>query len=94
MSKTLERYHRRSYGEMEANHQDPDAQSSYQEYLKLKAKVDILQQSQRHYIGEEVEQLGLKKLDQLERQLNSYVRQVRSTKTKHMLDQFSSLQQK
>ncbi|PWA77769.1 hypothetical protein CTI12_AA210860 [Artemisia annua] len=94
MSKTLERYHRCSYGAMEADHQDPDAQSSYQEYLKLKAKVDILQQSQRHYIGEELEQLGLKELDQLERQLDSSLRRVRSTKTKHMLDQLSGLQQK
>ncbi|GJW82797.1 MADS-box protein-like protein isoform X1 [Tanacetum coccineum] len=83
-----------SYGAMEANHQDPDTQSSYQEYLKLKAKVDILRQSQRHYIGEEVEQLGLKEFDQLERQLDSSLRQVRSTKTKHMLDQLSGLQQK
>lgn len=94
MSKTLERYHRCSYGAMEANHQDPDTQSCYQEYLKLKAKVDILQQSQRHYNGEELEQLGSKELDQLERQLDSSLRQVRSTKTKHMLDQLSGLQQK
>ncbi|XP_024990847.1 MADS-box protein 04g005320 [Cynara cardunculus var. scolymus] len=94
MSKTLERYQRCSYGAMEANHQDQDAQSSYQEYLKLKAKVDIQQQSQRHYLGEELERLGSKELDQLERQLDSSLRQVRSTKNQHMLDQLSDLQQK
>ncbi|KAI3734086.1 hypothetical protein L6452_13547 [Arctium lappa] len=91
---TLERYHRCSYGAMEDNRQDQDAQNSYQEYLKLKAKVDILQQSQRHYLGEELERLGSKELDQLERQLDSSLRQVRSTKNQHMLDQLSDLQQK
>ncbi|KAJ0764709.1 putative transcription factor, K-box [Helianthus annuus] len=94
MSKTLERYQRCSYGTMEFNQQDPDAQSSYQEYLKLKAKVDILQQSQRHYLGEELERLGSKDLDQLERQMDLALRQVRLTKTKHMLDQLTDLQQK
>ncbi|KAM0006806.1 putative transcription factor MADS-MIKC family [Helianthus debilis subsp. tardiflorus] len=68
--------------------------SSYQEYLKLKAKVDILQQSQRHYLGEELERLGSKDLDQLERQMDLALRQVRLTKTKHMLDQLTDLQQK
>nr|ASP44958.1 SEPALLATA-like MADS box protein GRCD6 [Gerbera hybrid cultivar] len=95
MSKTLERYQRCSYGAMEANHRDQETQkSSYQEYLKLKAKVEILQQSQRHFLGEELGQLGSKELDQLERQLDSSLRQVRSTKTQHMLHQLSDLQQK
>nr|XP_043626309.1 MADS-box protein 04g005320 [Erigeron canadensis] len=94
MSKTLERYHRCNYGTMEANHEDEDSQDNYQEYLKLKAKVDILQQSQRNYLGEELERLGSKELDRLERQLDSSLRQVRSTKTRRMLSQLSELQQK
>ncbi|XP_076901366.1 MADS-box protein 04g005320-like [Bidens hawaiensis] len=94
MSKTLERYHRYSYGTMETNNHDQDSQSSYQEYLKLKAKVDILQQTQRHYLGEELEKLGSKDLDQLERHVDLALRQVRLTKTKHMLDQLSDLHQK
>ncbi|XP_071686408.1 MADS-box protein 04g005320-like [Rutidosis leptorrhynchoides] len=94
MAKTLERYHRCSFGAMEANNLDQEPQSSYQEYLKLKAKVDILQQSQRHFLGEELEQLGLKDLDQLERQLDSSLRKIRSTKTQHMFGQLSELQHK
>ncbi|MFS7960756.1 putative transcription factor, K-box [Helianthus anomalus] len=94
LSKTLERYQRCSYGTLELNQQNPDEQSSYQEYLKLKAKVDILQQSQRHYLGEGLEWLGSKDLDQLERQMDLALRQVRLTKTKHMLDQLTDLQQK
>lgn len=94
MNKTLGRYQRCSYGALETGHPDRDSQSSYQEYVKLKAKVEALQQSQRHLLGEELGQLGTKDLEQLERQLDSTLRQVRSTKTQYMLDQLSDLQQK
>lgn len=94
MNKTLGRYQRCSYGALETGQPDRDTQSSYQEYIKLKAKVEALQQSQRHLLGEELGQLGTKDLEQLERQLDSTLRQVRSTKTQYMLDQLSDLQQK
>ncbi|KAL8112065.1 MADS-box protein CMB1-like isoform X4 [Apium graveolens] len=80
MNKTLGRYQRCSYGALEMGHPDRDTQSSYQEYIKLKAKVEALQQSQRHLLGEELGQLGTKELEQLERQLDSTLRQVRSIK--------------
>ncbi|KAK3039804.1 hypothetical protein RJ639_027117 [Escallonia herrerae] len=68
----------------------------------LKAKVEVLQQSQRdhkaeffrHLLGEDLGQLGTKELDQLERKLDTTLKQVRSTKTQYMLDQLSELQQK
>ncbi|XP_071927885.1 MADS-box protein 04g005320 isoform X1 [Coffea arabica] len=94
MSKTLERYHRCSYADAGMNQSSKDPQSDYQEYLKLKARVEVLQQSQRHLLGEDLAQLGAKQLDQLERQLDASLRQIRSTKTQHMLDQLSDLQQK
>ncbi|KAL1828865.1 hypothetical protein DCAR_0208127 [Daucus carota subsp. sativus] len=94
MNKTLGRYHRCSYGALETGQTEKDTQSSYQEYIKLKAKVEALQQSQRHLLGEELGQLGTKELEELERQLDSTLRQVRSTKTQYMLDQLSDLQQK
>ncbi|KAK1374485.1 Developmental protein SEPALLATA 2 [Heracleum sosnowskyi] len=94
MNKTLGRYQRCSYGALETGHPGRDTQGSYQEYIKLKAKVEALQQSQRHLLGEELGQLGTKDLEQMERQLDSTLRQVRSTKTQYMLDQLSDLQQK
>ncbi|CAI9096430.1 OLC1v1032578C1 [Oldenlandia corymbosa var. corymbosa] len=94
MAKTLERYHRCSYGAAEMNQSSTDSQSNYQEYLKLKARVEVLQQSQRHLLGEDLAQLGTKQLDQLERQLDASLKQIRSIKTQHMLDQLSDLQQK
>ncbi|KAL3501520.1 hypothetical protein ACH5RR_035969 [Cinchona calisaya] len=94
MATTLEKYHRCSYGAVEMNQSSKDSQSNYQEYLKLKSKVEMLQQSQRHMLGEDLGQLGIKQLDQLERQLDTSLKQIRSKKTQHMLDQLSDLHQK
>ncbi|XP_055809876.1 MADS-box protein 04g005320-like [Solanum dulcamara] len=94
MSKTLERYHRYNYGTLEGTQPSQDSQNNYQEYLKLKTRVEVLQQSQRHMLGEDLGQLGTKDLEQLERQLDSSLRKIRSTKTQHMFDQLSVLQRK
>ncbi|KAJ1400887.1 hypothetical protein SESBI_29186 [Sesbania bispinosa] len=95
MAKTLERYQRCSYGALEVNHQpEMETQRRYQEYLKLKSKVEALQKTQRNLLGEELEQLDMKDLEQLERQLDSSLKQIRSNKTQQMLDQLSDLQRK
>ncbi|NP_001362848.1 MADS-box protein 04g005320 [Solanum lycopersicum] len=94
MSDTLERYHRCSYGDLETGQSSKDSQNNYQEYMKLKARVEVLQQSQRHILGEDLGQLNTKDLEQLERQLDSSLRLIRSRRTQNMLDQLSDLQQK
>ncbi|XP_009625300.1 MADS-box protein 04g005320-like [Nicotiana tomentosiformis] len=94
ISKTLERYHICSYSNLEAGQSSIDSQNSYQEYTKLKARVEVLQQSQRHILGEDLGQLNIKELEQIERQLDSSLRQIRSRRTQNMLDQLSDLQQK
>ncbi|CAJ1931846.1 unnamed protein product [Sphenostylis stenocarpa] len=81
MAKTLERYHRCSYGALELHHQpEIETQRRYQEYLKLKSKVEALQQTQRNLLGEELEHLDVKELEHLERQLDSSLKQIRSNK--------------
>ncbi|RVW91160.1 MADS-box protein CMB1 [Vitis vinifera] len=55
-------------------------QSSYQEYLKLKTRVEVLQRSQRHLLGEDLDPLNTKELEQLEHQLEMSLKQIRSTK--------------
>ncbi|KAK3027274.1 hypothetical protein RJ639_041220 [Escallonia herrerae] len=69
-------------------------QNSYQEYLKLKAKVEVLQQSQRHLLGEDLGQLGTKELDQLERKLDTTLKQVRSTKEETLVEVNKALRRK
>ncbi|KAK4371079.1 hypothetical protein RND71_010554 [Anisodus tanguticus] len=94
MSETLERYHRCSYGELKAGQSSKDSQYSYQEYMKLKAKVEVLQESQRHILGEDLGQLNITNLEQLERQLDSSVRQIRSRREQSLLEINRSLKLK
>ncbi|GAB2280170.1 Mismatch-binding protein cmb1 [Dionaea muscipula] len=94
MQKTLERYQRCSYAALESSQPTRENENSYQEYLKLKAKVDVLQRTQRNLLGEDLGDLGTKELEQLEHQLDKSLRLLRSTKTQHMLDQLADLQRK
>ncbi|XP_057436159.1 agamous-like MADS-box protein MADS2 [Lotus japonicus] len=94
MVKTLERYQKCSYGAVEVNKPAKELESSYREYLKLKGRFESLQRTQRNLLGEDLGPLNSKDLEQLERQLDSSLKQVRSTKTQFMLDQLSDLQNK
>ncbi|KAE9601134.1 MADS-box transcription factor 1 [Lupinus albus] len=98
MLKTLERYQKCNYGAPEANVSSREALvmelSTQQEYLKLKARYEALQRSQRNLMGEDLGSLSSKELESLERQLDSSLKQIRSTRTQFMLDQLSDLQRK
>ncbi|KAE8687352.1 Agamous-like MADS-box protein AGL9-like protein [Hibiscus syriacus] len=91
---TLERYNRCTYGALEPGQTEMDTQSNYQEYLKLKAKVESLQRSQRLFLGEDLGDLGSKELEQLEHQLDLSLKKIRSIKTDIMVEQLSELQRK
>ncbi|XP_042504713.1 agamous-like MADS-box protein MADS4 isoform X1 [Macadamia integrifolia] len=81
MIKTLERHQKCSYGAPETNPstREIQEQNSYQEYLRLKARVEALQRSQRNLLGEDLGPLSGKELESLERQLNMSLKQIRST---------------
>ncbi|XP_066395735.1 MADS-box transcription factor 8-like [Miscanthus floridulus] len=69
-------------------------QSSRNEYLKLKTRVNNLQRTQRNLLGEDLGSLGIKELEQFEKQLDLSLRHIRSTGTQHMLDQLTDLQRR
>ncbi|XP_052167652.1 MADS-box transcription factor 8 [Oryza glaberrima] len=97
MTRTLERYQKCSYGGPDTaiqNKENELVQSSRNEYLKLKARVENLQRTQRNLLGEDLGTLGIKELEQLEKQLDSSLRHIRSTRTQHMLDQLTDLQRR
>ncbi|CAL8095384.1 unnamed protein product [Prunus armeniaca] len=94
MEKTLERYQRCSYSALEESQPAQDSQSRYQDYVNLKAKVEVLQRTQRNFLGEDLGHLGTKELQQLENQLDMSLRQIRSTKTQVMHGQISDLLRK
>ncbi|XP_057961746.1 agamous-like MADS-box protein MADS2 isoform X10 [Malania oleifera] len=94
MAKTIEKYQRCSYGAMEGSQNSKQTQSSYEEYVRLKTKVEVLQQYQRNLLGEDLGHFSTKELEQLENQVDESLKQIRSTKTQFMLDQLSELQRK
>ncbi|KAG9439174.1 hypothetical protein H6P81_019339 [Aristolochia fimbriata] len=94
MVKTLEKYQKCSYSALETTQQTKEMENSYQEYLKLKARVEVLQRSQRNLLGEDLGSLNTKELEQLENQLEMSLRHIRSTKTQFMFDQLSDLRRK
>ncbi|XP_062199410.1 MADS-box transcription factor 8 [Phragmites australis] len=94
ITKTLDRYQKCSYGVPDTAVQNKENESSRNEYLKLKARVENLQRTQRNLLGEDLGSLGIKELDQLEKQLDSSLRHIRSTRTQHMLDQLTDLQRR
>ncbi|XP_030960779.1 agamous-like MADS-box protein MADS4 isoform X2 [Quercus robur] len=94
MLKSLERYQKCNYGAPEPNVSTREALelSSQQEYLKLKARYEALQRSQRNLMGEDLGPLSSKELESLERQLAVSLKLIRSTRTQYMLDQLNDLQ--
>ncbi|XP_070671118.1 agamous-like MADS-box protein MADS2 isoform X4 [Malus domestica] len=94
MAKTLERYQRCTYGELGASQSAEDEQSRYQDYLKLKTKVEALQRTQRHFLGEDLVHLGMTELQQLENQLDMSLKKIRSTKEEMLLEANTGLRRK
>ncbi|KAE8663871.1 Agamous-like MADS-box protein AGL9-like protein [Hibiscus syriacus] len=68
--------------------------SSQQEYLKLKARCEVLQRSSRNLLGEDLGPSSIKELESLEKQLESSLKLVRSMRTQYMVDQLTELQRK
>uniref|UniRef100_A0A0D3FP74 MADS-box protein n=1 Tax=Oryza barthii TaxID=65489 RepID=A0A0D3FP74_9ORYZ len=95
MDKILERYERYSYAEKVLISAESDTQGNWcHEYRKLKAKVETIQKCQKHLMGEDLESLNLKELQQLEQQLENSLKHIRSRKSQLMLESINELQRK
>ncbi|XP_043715573.1 truncated transcription factor CAULIFLOWER A-like [Telopea speciosissima] len=95
MDRILERYEQYSYAERQLVLSDPESQGNWSlEYAKLKAKIEILQKNQRHYMGQDLEPLSIKELQNLEQQLDTALKHIRTRKNQLMYDSISDLQKK
>nr|BAU88530.1 SQUAMOSA-like gene [Tricyrtis sp. Shinonome] len=95
MEKILERYESYSLSERAVMDADPESQASWwHEYRRLKARVDTIQKTQRHLMGEQLDNLSLKELQQLEQQLENAIKHIRSRKNQLLFESISELQQK
>ncbi|KAK3150873.1 hypothetical protein QOZ80_3AG0238860 [Eleusine coracana subsp. coracana] len=93
MYKTLERYRTCNFNSQEVK-APLDSEINYQEYLKLKTRVEFLQTTQRNILGEDLGPLSNKELEQLENQIETSLKQIRSRKNQMLLDQLFDLKSK
>ncbi|KAL1334249.1 hypothetical protein AAHE18_11G163400 [Arachis hypogaea] len=96
MERILERYERYSYAEKQliSNDQQPPNENWILEHAKLKARVEVLHRNQRNFMGEGLDTLSLKELQNLEHQLESALKHIRSRKNQVMYESISELQKK
>ncbi|KAK8362846.1 hypothetical protein V6Z12_A03G126900 [Gossypium hirsutum] len=95
MEKILERYERHYYAERHLVATEPESQGEWSvEYNRLKAKVELLQKNHRHYMGEDLDPLSLKELQNLEQQLDTALKHIRARKNQLLNESISELQRK
>nr|AOC50671.1 FRUITFULL-like protein [Bocconia frutescens] len=94
MEQILDRYERYSYAERVLVATELDQGNWSLEYTKLKAKIEILQKNQRHFMGEDLESMSLKELQNLEQQLDTALKQIKSRRNQLMYESIAELQKK
>ncbi|KAJ6910212.1 agamous-like MADS-box protein AP1 isoform X1 [Populus alba x Populus x berolinensis] len=93
MEKILERHERYSYAERQLVATDLDSQGNWTlEYNRLKEKVELLQRNHRHYLGEDLDSVSLKELQNLEKQIDTALELIRERKNHLMYQSISELQ--
>lgn len=95
MERILERYERYSCSERQLNPPDFSSYGSWTlEHAKLKARLELLQKNQKHYVGEDLDNLSLKELQSLEQHLDNSLKHIRTKKNQVMHESISELQKK
>ncbi|WCJ35811.1 Floral homeotic protein APETALA 1 [Euphorbia peplus] len=95
MERILERYERYSYAERQLHATDTETNGSWTlEHAKLKARMEVLQKNQKHYMGEDLDCLTLKELQSLEQQIDSALKHIRSRKNQLLYEQLTDMQKR
>ncbi|XP_042387040.1 truncated transcription factor CAULIFLOWER A-like isoform X4 [Zingiber officinale] len=90
----IEQYRRCSHNNIPTESWDSsnnETQNNYLEFLRLKTRIDFLQRSQRNLLGEDLQSLNIKELDQLENQIEVSLSHIRSTKSQVITNEISDL---
>ncbi|KAI3696180.1 hypothetical protein L1987_79190 [Smallanthus sonchifolius] len=82
MESILERYERYSYTERQLVAPDSTPRNWTLEYNKLKSRAELLQRNHRHYMGEDIESLSMKEIQNLEQQLDTGLKNIRTRKVR------------
>ncbi|KAF8661071.1 hypothetical protein HU200_057172 [Digitaria exilis] len=97
MERVLERYERYLLCEggdaMEEQHEETQGNLSY-DHIKLRSRIEALQKSKRNLMGEQLESLTFREIQQLEHQIGSALRNIRSRKDHILLNSMEELRKK
>ncbi|GAB2270164.1 hypothetical protein Dimus_005074 [Dionaea muscipula] len=95
MERILERHERYSNAEKQLNAPHFESHGNWTlELAKLKSRMEVLQRNLKHYMGEDMDTLSLKELQNLEHQLEVALKHVRSKKNQLMHEALTQLQKK
>ncbi|XP_020591077.1 MADS-box transcription factor 14-like [Phalaenopsis equestris] len=95
MQRILERYEQCIYAEKALPPKEPLSQEElYGEYRELKRKVDAMQRSQSHAMGENLDTLSVIELQQLEIRLETALKRIKSQMNQILLDSIAEFQRK
>nr|ATX62275.1 APETALA1/FRUITFUL-like protein [Parrotia subaequalis] len=95
MERILERYQRYSYAERQLDSTDPAPQGSWSlEYPKLVNRIEALQRNMRHFTGEDLDILSMRELQNLEQQLDTALKRIRTRKNQLIQESIPELQKK
>nr|ADJ67240.1 MADS box transcription factor 10 [Oncidium hybrid cultivar] len=95
MERILERYERYCYAEKALQTAEPESHGDIcREYGKLKSKIEALQKSRSHLMGDKLDTLSTKELQHLEQQLETGLKHIRAQRTQLLLNSIAELQRK
>ncbi|PIN20338.1 MADS box transcription factor [Handroanthus impetiginosus] len=95
MDRILEKYERYSFAERQLVANEPQSPANWPlEYSKLKARIKLLQRNHRQYMGEDLESMSQKDLQNLEQQLDTALKNIRTRKNQLLYDSICELQRK
>ncbi|KAK4602908.1 hypothetical protein RGQ29_011763 [Quercus rubra] len=95
METILERYERYSFAERQLVATDSETQGGWcMEFPKLTARVEVLQRNIRNFMGEELDPLSFRELQNLEQQIDAGLKRIRTRKNQLMHESVMELQKK
>ncbi|XP_050104482.1 truncated transcription factor CAULIFLOWER A-like isoform X3 [Malus sylvestris] len=95
MVRILDRYDQYSYAERQRTGADSESQENWPvEYPKLAARIEVLQRKLRNFVGEDLDPLSLRELQDLEQQLDTALKRIRTRKNQLVHESISEMDKK
>ncbi|KAJ7971118.1 MADS-box transcription factor [Quillaja saponaria] len=95
MEGIIERYERNSYAEQRLVLANTESQGSWSlEYTQLIGRHEVLERTLRNFMGEDLDPMSLKDLQQLEQQIDIALKRIRTRKNQFSHESISDLQKK